>query len=154
VERGHQHVEGQPDAQVALCDTEALPQERDRGAGAVAELGSPWAVIEGVIAASRQLASGNGGRHDRSIVAFSLMECPNVGSDLARLAGAVTAGRLDPRVPWRGSWKDAADATGALLGRRLNGKAVLDIDWPHHERVDRGATALPTIAGRAPRPRP
>jgi NADPH:quinone reductase len=71
---------------------------------------------------------GNGGRHDRSIVTFYLMECQNVGPDLAWLARSVAAGRLDPQVSWRGSWKDAADATGALLDRRLHGKAVLDID--------------------------
>lgn len=70
---------------------------------------------------------GSDGRHDRSIVTFYLLECLNVGRDLAWLADAVAAGRLDPQVSWRGSWKDAADATGALLGRRLHGKAVLDI---------------------------
>jgi NADPH:quinone reductase-like Zn-dependent oxidoreductase len=71
---------------------------------------------------------GNDGRHDRSIVTFYLLDCPNVGPDLAWLAGAVATGRLDPQVSWRGSWKDVADATGALLERRLHGKAVLDID--------------------------
>ncbi len=71
---------------------------------------------------------GNDGRHDRSIVTFYLLDCPNVGPDLAWLAGAVATGRLDPQVSWRGSWKDAADATSALLERRLHGKAVLDID--------------------------
>jgi NADPH:quinone reductase len=71
---------------------------------------------------------GHEGRHDRSIVTFYLLDCPGVGRDLAWLAGEVAAGRLDPQVSWRGSWKDAADATGALLERRLHGKAVLDID--------------------------
>ena len=71
---------------------------------------------------------GNEGRHDRSIVTFYLLECPNVGPDLTWLAGAVAAGRLDPQISWRGSWKDVADATAALLGRRLHGKAVLEID--------------------------
>jgi NADPH:quinone reductase len=71
---------------------------------------------------------GNEGRHDRSIVTFYLLECPNVGPDLTWLAGAVAAGRLDPQISWRGSWKDVADATTALLGRRLHGKAVLEID--------------------------
>jgi NADPH:quinone reductase-like Zn-dependent oxidoreductase len=70
---------------------------------------------------------GNEGRHDRSIVTFYLLDCPNVGPDLAWLAGAVAAGRLDPQISWRGSWKDVADATGALLERRLHGKAVLEI---------------------------
>jgi NADPH:quinone reductase-like Zn-dependent oxidoreductase len=71
---------------------------------------------------------GNGGRHDRSIVTFYLLDCPGVGPDLTWLAGAVATGRLDPQISWRGSWKDVADATGALLERRLHGKAVLEID--------------------------
>jgi NADPH:quinone reductase len=71
---------------------------------------------------------GNEGRHDRSIVTFYLLDCPDVGPDLTWLAGAVAAGRLDPQVSWRGSWKDVADATTALLERRLHGKAVLEID--------------------------
>jgi NADPH:quinone reductase-like Zn-dependent oxidoreductase len=71
---------------------------------------------------------GNEGRHDRSIVTFYLMDCPNLGPDLAWLASAVAAGRLDPQVSWRGSWKEVADATGALLERRLHGKAVLEIN--------------------------
>jgi NADPH:quinone reductase len=70
---------------------------------------------------------GNEGRHDRSIVTFYLLDCLNVGPDLGWLAGAVAAGRLDPQISWRGSWKDAADATSALLERRLHGKAVLEI---------------------------
>jgi NADPH:quinone reductase len=69
---------------------------------------------------------GNEGRHDRSIVTFYLLDCPNVGPDLAWLA--VAAGRIDPQIAWRGSWKDVADATGAMLERRLHGKAVLEID--------------------------
>jgi NADPH:quinone reductase len=71
---------------------------------------------------------GNDGRHNRSIVTFYLLDCPNVGPDLAWLAGAVATGRLDPQVSWRGSWKDVADATSALLERRLHGKAVLEIE--------------------------
>jgi NADPH:quinone reductase-like Zn-dependent oxidoreductase len=70
---------------------------------------------------------GNEGRHDRTIVTFYLLECADLGRDLGWLAGAVAAGRLDPQVSWRGSWKDFAEATGALLERRLHGKAVLDI---------------------------
>jgi NADPH:quinone reductase len=34
---------------------------------------------------------------------------------------------VDPQVSWRGSWDEAADAIGAMLGRLLHGKAVLDI---------------------------
>jgi NADPH:quinone reductase-like Zn-dependent oxidoreductase len=70
---------------------------------------------------------GNDGRHDRAIVTFYLLECPDLAPDLAWLAGAVAAGRLDPQVSWRGSWTDAAEAAAALLDRRLHGKAVLAI---------------------------
>ncbi|MDP9842868.1 hypothetical protein J2853_002079 [Streptosporangium lutulentum] len=35
---------------------------------------------------------------------------------------------MDPQISWRGSWHEAAKATEALLGRRLHGKAVLEIE--------------------------
>ncbi|GAA0928094.1 zinc-binding dehydrogenase [Pseudonocardia zijingensis] len=70
---------------------------------------------------------GAEGLHDRTIVTFYLLECRDLGPDLAWLASAVSAGRLDPQISWRGSWEDAAEAVGALLGRRLHGKAVLEI---------------------------
>jgi NADPH:quinone reductase-like Zn-dependent oxidoreductase len=70
--------------------------------------------------------SGVGG-HDRSVTSFYLMECPGLRRDLEWLADAVTAGRLDPQISWRGSWGGAADAVAAMVGRRLHGKAVLEI---------------------------
>ncbi|TQM14609.1 zinc-binding dehydrogenase [Pseudonocardia kunmingensis] len=70
---------------------------------------------------------GNEGRHDRSITAFYLLDCPDLAPDLGWLARAVAAGRLDPQISWRGGWDGAADAIAALLERRLHGKAVLDI---------------------------
>jgi NADPH:quinone reductase len=48
-------------------------------------------------------------------------------SDLAYLAALTAAGRLDPQVGWRGPWGDVAEAVDALLGRRILGKAVLDV---------------------------
>jgi NADPH:quinone reductase-like Zn-dependent oxidoreductase len=50
-----------------------------------------------------------------------------LGSDLAHLAALTAAGRLDPQVGWRGPWEDVADAADALLGRRVLGKAVLEV---------------------------
>jgi NADPH2:quinone reductase len=50
------------------------------------------------------------------------------GADLAYLAALAAAGRLDPQVGWRGPLGDAAEAADALLGRRVLGKAVLDVD--------------------------
>lgn len=70
---------------------------------------------------------GNEGRHDRSIATFYLLDCPDLAPDLAWLADAVATGRLDPQISWRGGWEAAGDAISALLGRRLHGKAVLDI---------------------------
>ncbi|WP_280277023.1 zinc-binding dehydrogenase [Nocardia wallacei] len=52
---------------------------------------------------------------------------PGFGPDLAYLAALVAAGRLVPQVGWRGDWAQAGDAAELLLGRKVNGKAVLDI---------------------------
>ncbi|MBB5117395.1 alcohol dehydrogenase [Streptomyces eurocidicus] len=67
------------------------------------------------------------GRHDRSIVTFSLPECSGLASDLTWLAHRVAAGELEPQISWRGGWGGAAEAVDALLQRRLHGKAILDI---------------------------
>jgi NADPH:quinone reductase-like Zn-dependent oxidoreductase len=48
--------------------------------------------------------------------------------DLERLLCLVADGRLDPGVAYEGSWRDPATAIGALLGRRVAGKAVLAVD--------------------------
>ncbi|MFJ2738778.1 zinc-binding dehydrogenase [Streptomyces sp. NPDC087440] len=68
---------------------------------------------------------GDQGRHDRSLVTFFLLGCRGLAPDLSRLAARVAAGDLDPQIAWRGGWDRAAEATEALLGRRLHGKAVL-----------------------------
>lgn len=70
---------------------------------------------------------GDQGRHDRSIVTFFLLACRNLSPDLTWLGGAVASGKLDPQISWRGSWDAPAQAIEALRGRRLHGKAVLDI---------------------------
>ncbi|MGW6278466.1 zinc-binding dehydrogenase [Kribbella sp. NPDC055071] len=71
-----------------------------------------------------------GGRHGRRIENFYLLAdcCTDFSADLTWLAAEVVAGRLDPAVSWRGDWSRHAEATDALLGRRLHGKAVLDVD--------------------------
>lgn len=70
------------------------------------------------------------GRHDRSIRTFFLIADPTTdfSEDLTWLATEVTAGRLDPGISWRGPWTRYDEAAQALLGRRLHGKAVLNID--------------------------
>jgi NADPH:quinone reductase len=52
---------------------------------------------------------------------------PGFGPDLATVVGLVAAGKLDPQVDWRGPWDKAAEAAEALLGRRVRGKAVLEV---------------------------
>jgi len=49
------------------------------------------------------------------------------GPDLAYLIALVAAGELDPQVGWRGPWQKAADAAAALMGRKVQGKAVLEV---------------------------
>lgn len=48
-------------------------------------------------------------------------------ADLTYLVELVAAGELDPQVGLRKSWDDVADAATALLGRKVAGKAVLDL---------------------------
>lgn len=72
------------------------------------------------------MLSGDRG-HDRSIVSFYLPGESDLGPDLTWLATKVAAGVLAPQISWRGPWDKAAEAIDALLGRRLHGKAVLDI---------------------------
>jgi NADPH2:quinone reductase len=49
-------------------------------------------------------------------------------SDLRRLADLIAADKLDPQIDLTLSWRDAGQAIEALLGRRVNGKAVLTVD--------------------------
>ncbi|MFI0737454.1 zinc-binding dehydrogenase [Streptomyces sp. NPDC021100] len=65
--------------------------------------------------------------HDRALVSFFLLRCTGLDEDLTLLAGLVASGELDARISWRGTWDKAADAIGLLVGRRLHGKAVLDL---------------------------
>ncbi|MEU0570400.1 zinc-binding dehydrogenase [Nonomuraea sp. NPDC005983] len=67
------------------------------------------------------------GRDDRSIVTFMLLFCDRLDRDLTWLAQQVADGVLSPEITWRGGWDDAPEAVSALLGRRLHGKAVLDL---------------------------
>ncbi|MGW4590773.1 zinc-binding dehydrogenase [Amycolatopsis thermoflava] len=69
------------------------------------------------------------GRHDRSISTFFLLADSRTDftEDLTWLAAEVAAGRLDAGITWRGDWSRHAEATAALLGRRLRGKAVLEL---------------------------
>ncbi|NRQ36384.1 zinc-binding dehydrogenase [Nonomuraea sp. NN258] len=54
------------------------------------------------------------------------LETP-LGADLAHLIGLLAAGELDVPVGLRAPWDDAAEAAASLLGRRVQGKVVLDL---------------------------
>ena len=49
------------------------------------------------------------------------------GPDIEALARLVAAGRIDPQIGWQGSWDRAGEAAAALHGRRVAGKAVLEV---------------------------
>ena len=50
-----------------------------------------------------------------------------LGPDLARLVGLLSEGRLEVQVGFRGGWERVSEAADALWGRRINGKAVLEV---------------------------
>ncbi len=50
------------------------------------------------------------------------------GAHIEELLALVAAGRLDPQIGWRGPWDRAAEAADALRGRRVAGKAVVEIN--------------------------
>jgi NADPH:quinone reductase-like Zn-dependent oxidoreductase len=62
----------------------------------------------------------------KSLTSF-LIGAP-VGDDLATLVTLLSTGHLTVDVGWRGSWTDLDQAADAMLGRRLRGKAVFEID--------------------------
>ncbi|MGY0061097.1 zinc-binding dehydrogenase [Streptomyces sp. LZ34] len=71
---------------------------------------------------------GNDGRHNRSITTYFLLDdADGLAADLSWLAGLLARGELDPQIAWRGDWSRATEAAEALLGRRVRGKAVLEV---------------------------
>jgi NADPH:quinone reductase-like Zn-dependent oxidoreductase len=52
---------------------------------------------------------------------------PGFGADLPYLVSLLEAGELDPQIGWRGPWDRAGEAAEALIGRRVRGKAVLEV---------------------------
>jgi NADPH:quinone reductase len=51
-----------------------------------------------------------------------------LGEDLAYLLTLLEQGNLNPQIAWRSTWDDTAAAAEALFARRINGKAVLDLE--------------------------
>ncbi|MGW2228365.1 zinc-binding dehydrogenase [Streptomyces formicae] len=71
---------------------------------------------------------GNDRRHNRQIVTYYLLDdAVCLGADLTWLAALTARGDLDPQVALRTDWTRAAHAAAELAGRRVPGKAVLDI---------------------------
>ena len=68
------------------------------------------------------------GRDDRRLRTFYLPAERDLAADLSWLAGQVVTGRLSPGVSWRAGWTAIGEAIDAMLGRRLHGKVVLDLD--------------------------
>ena len=62
----------------------------------------------------------------RSLHAFT--KGPHSGEDLEYLLTLILTGELRVDVGWRGSWTRIAEAADTLFGRRVAGKAVLDVD--------------------------
>lgn len=60
-------------------------------------------------------------------VFYELRRTQSGTADLRRLAALVASGRLDPQIALTAPWTDARDAIEALLGRRVDGKAVLTV---------------------------
>jgi NADPH:quinone reductase-like Zn-dependent oxidoreductase len=49
------------------------------------------------------------------------------GADLSYLVSLLAAGQLDPQIGWCGSWERVDEAADALIGRRVRGKAILEL---------------------------
>jgi NADPH:quinone reductase len=78
---------------------------------------------------TRELFARAPGARLYGLFVFAELEHTRSGADdLRRLAELIAAGRLDPQIAMCTSWRQAGDAIEALLGRRVDGKAVLTVD--------------------------
>jgi NADPH2:quinone reductase len=57
----------------------------------------------------------------------SFLNLGDAAEDLSTLVRLVSDGSLSVEIGWRGPWKQFAEAVNLLGGRRLNGKALLDV---------------------------
>jgi NADPH2:quinone reductase len=86
-------------------------------------------VTEPVSYPTRSLFSRAPGASLYGLYVFSELRHTRSGAaDLRRLAELVAAGQLDPQIDFAKSWREAPAAVEALLGRQVNGKAVLILD--------------------------
>ncbi|MEW1861120.1 zinc-binding dehydrogenase [Streptomyces sp. NPDC088194] len=71
---------------------------------------------------------GDGGRHNRQMATYFLLDdAAGLGADLSWLAALTARGELDPQVALRTDWTQVASAAAELAGRRVPGKAVIDV---------------------------
>jgi NADPH:quinone reductase len=83
-------------------------------------------LAEPVSYPARELFSRAPGARLYGLYIFSeLQHTRSASADLRRLAELVATGRLDPQIALTAPWTEVGDAIEALLGRRVNGKAVL-----------------------------
>lgn len=69
-----------------------------------------------------------GARLQGLLVLKELEKTDWASADLRRLADLVASGRLDTQIDLTLPWRHAGEAIEALLGRRVNGKAVLTVE--------------------------
>jgi NADPH2:quinone reductase len=57
----------------------------------------------------------------------SFLNQGEAGADLSTLVQLLANGSLNVEIGWRGPWERFSEAVEALRGRRVSGKAVLDV---------------------------
>ena len=62
----------------------------------------------------------------KSLTSF-LIDTTTAGTDLAELVGHLASGRLKVDIGWQGDLSDYAEAAAALRGRKITGKAILQL---------------------------
>ena len=86
-------------------------------------------IAEPVSYSARELFARAPGARLYGLYIFSELRHTRSGSvDLRRLADLIAEDRLDPQIALTESWTEAGDAIESLIGRRVNGKAVLTVD--------------------------
>lgn len=103
---------------------------------AVEHIAAHGVVVNIATQSDDEVVSFRASRFDRAkgarIYTLNLFdELPFDGSaagDLARLCALMAEGRLDGQIELETSWREAGRALGALLERRVGGKAVIHVD--------------------------
>ncbi|WP_205718309.1 zinc-binding dehydrogenase [Actinomadura sp. WMMA1423] len=94
--------------------------ERLEDGGLVLSIG--WASREPTVIDFEEMRMKGG---VRSLEPFAV--AAPFGPGIGYLLQLLDRGGLDPQIGWRGPWERVGEAVDALLGRRVPGKAVLDL---------------------------